>query len=304
MVGSLKYPEKNKKTKLSSNIKFLVTEHSGLLEFLLSNLKKQSRNNVKSLLSHRQVLVDGKIITQYDYPLKNGQTIQILPSINRQAKQHDELKILYEDPDLIVINKPAGLLSIASDREKERTAYHFATNYVRRSQPTNRIFIVHRLDRDTSGVLMFAKNQTMKQALQDQWDSLVSRRGYVAIVEGKLSKKSGRVQSWLKETKTMLMYSSNKPGDGLKAITNYEVIKENKDVSLVKIHLETGRKNQIRVHMKDLGHPVVGDKKYGAKTNPLKRLGLHAYKLELTHPFSNQLLCFETAIPKSFTALF
>lgn len=175
---------------------------------------------------------------------------------------------------------------------------------MRLSNPSNRIFAVHRLDRDTSGVLMVAKNEKIKLALQDNWSDLVSRRGYIAIVEGHLNEKSGRIQSWLKETKTLLMYSSDKAGDGQESITNYQVVKENAEYSLLDIHLETGRKNQIRVHMKDLGHNVVGDKKYGATTNPLRRLGLHAYQLEFKHPFSNEVMCFETQIPKSFTALF
>lgn len=293
----------NKRNIPASVTDFLVTEPTGLLDFLLLKLNNRSRNHVKSLLAHREVVVDGNIVTQYDYPLTEGQTIRIVRSVNRGQKQKD-MQILYEDLDLIVINKPAGLLSIATDHEKELTAYHFLTDYVRRSDPKGRVLIVHRLDRDTSGVLIFAKNERMKLALQDHWGDLVSHRGYVAVVEGQLKEKSGRVRSWLRETKTLLMYSSNKAGDGLEAITNYQVLNQAKDYSLLNIQLETGRKNQIRVHMKDLGHPVVGDSKYGAKTNPLKRLGLHANKLEFTHPFSNQLMCFETEIPPAFKAIF
>lgn len=281
----------------------MVTEPCGLLEFLFLNLNNQSKNNVKSLLTHREVLVDEKTVTQYDYPLKKGQTVRIVRSVDREAKQKDALQILFEDDELIVINKPAGLLSVAADNEKEKTAYHILTDYIRRRNPQGRIFVVHRLDRDTSGVLMFAKNERTKLALQDNWDSLVSQRGYVAVIEGQLNEKSGRIRSWLKQTTTLLMYSSKKPGDGLEAITNYNVIGETANYSLVNIQLETGRKNQIRVHMKELGHSVVGDSKYGAQTNPLKRLGLHAYVLELRHPFTDKLMHFEAEIPKSFTAL-
>ncbi len=288
-----------------SDMEFVVTEQSGLLDFLLLKLSNRSRNNVKSLLTHREVLVDGAVVTQYDHTLCVGQKIRISRSINRAQKQEENvLDILYEDDEIIVVNKPSGLLSIASDKEKELTAYHLLTDYVRLSNPKNRVFAVHRLDRDTSGVLMVAKNERIKLALQDNWADLVSDRGYMAIVEGQLKEKSGRIQSWLKETKTLIMYSSGKVGDGLESITNYQVIKENSEYSLLDIHLETGRKNQIRVHMKDMGHNVVGDKKYGAKTNPLKRLGLHAYKLEFKHPFTNKVMCFETPLPKSFTALF
>ncbi|AFM00091.1 pseudouridine synthase, RluA family [Desulfitobacterium dehalogenans ATCC 51507] len=292
----------SKKSKMIADTVFVVTECSGLFDFLTLKLTNQSRNNIKSLLKHRQVTVDGRAITQHDFLLKEGQTVRIVRSVIRGQKEKDVLQILYEDADLIVINKPAGLLTI-TDNKNSVSAYHLLTDYVRRTNPKARIFIVHRLDRDTSGVLMFAKNEKLKLALQDNWGGLVTQRGYVAIVEGRLKEKSGRIRSWLKETKTLLVYSSPKVGDGLEAITNYQVINETPDYSLLNIQLETGRKNQIRVHMKELGHSVVGDTKYGAKTNPLKRLGLHAYKLELRHPFSNQWLCFETEVPENFKAL-
>ena len=286
------------------DLEFVVSESCGLLDFLLLKLSNKSRNHVKSLLTHREVLVNGTVITQYDAVLHKGQKIQIKRSIIEGKKQKSVLDILYEDSDIIVINKPAGLLSIASDKEKELTAYHLLTDYVRMKDPRNRIFAVHRLDRDTSGVLMVAKNEKMKLALQDNWADLVSERGYVAVVEGQLKEKCGRIQSWLKETRTFLVYSSSRAGDGLEAITDYQVLNETAEYSLLNINLETGRKNQIRVHMKDIGHNVVGDKKYGAKTDPLRRLGLHAYKLEFKHPFSDKVMCFETQFPQSFTSLF
>ncbi len=293
-----------KKSKPTAGTAFVVNEPCGLLEFLFLKLTSQSKNNVKSLLTHREVFVDEKVVTQYDYHLSKGQTVRIVRSVDRGEKQKDPLQILFEDDDLIVINKPAGLLSVAADNEKEKTAYHIMTDYIRGRNPKGRIFVVHRLDRDTSGVLLFAKNEETKLALQENWDSLVSQRGYAAIVEGQLEEKSGRIHSWLKQTTTLLMYSSKKPGDGMEAITNYNVIDETTNYSLVNIQLDTGRKNQIRVHMKELGHSVVGDSKYGARTNPLKRLGLHAYVLELRHPFTNKLMHFEAEIPKSFAALF
>ena len=289
---------------LKSDMEFVVSDPCRLLDFLLLRLSNRSRNHVKSLLTNREVSVDGTVITQYDHALREGQTIRIHRSVTREPKQKNALDILYEDNDIIVINKPAGLLSITTDKEKELTAYHLVTEYVKQTGPNNRIFIVHRLDRDTSGVLMFAKNEKIKRALQDNWANLVSERCYAAIVEGTLKEKSGRIQSWLKETKTLMMYSSGRVGDGLESITNYQVMGETAEYSLLDIHLETGRKNQIRVHMKDIGHPVIGDKKYGAKANPLKRLGLHAYRLKLKHPFSGQVLCFETQLPGSFTSLF
>ena len=297
-----KHPIRTQKSPTSEN-EYVVTERCGLLNFLLLKLSNRARNHVKALLTHREILVDGNVVTQYDYILHAGQKVQIVRSVNR-GKQPDKLiDILFEDADIIVINKPAGLLSIATDKEKERTAYHLLTEYVQMNNPKGRVFAVHRLDRETSGILMVAKNERMKLALQDNWADLVSVRGYVAVVEGQLKEKSGRMQSWLKQTKTQIMYSSDKVGDGLEAITNYQVIQENATYALLNIQLETGRKNQIRVHMKDLGHTIVGDKKYGSKIDPLQRLGLHAGKLELKHPFTHRTLCFETPTPSSFTAL-
>jgi 23S rRNA pseudouridine1911/1915/1917 synthase len=291
------------KRKSKTETELTVTENTALLDFLLLKLTKLSRNNVKSLLKNKEVLVDGRTVTRHDHPLKAGQKIRIIRSVVRGKSSKPLPKILFEDKDLLVIDKPAGLLSIAADNKDEPTAYNLMREYVRGADTSSRIFIVHRLDRDTSGVLLFAKNEEMKKALQDNWDTLVSLRGYAAVVEGRLSEKSGRIRTWLRETKTLLVYSAEKEGDGLEAITNYRVTEESSGYSLLSVELETGRKNQIRVHMKELGHPVAGDTKYGANTNPLKRLGLHANVLELKHPFTNQLLHFESEIPGSFKAL-
>jgi 23S rRNA pseudouridine1911/1915/1917 synthase len=272
------------KSKPSAGKAFIVEEQAGLLAFLLDKLSGKSRNNVKSLLTRRAVSVDGKTVTRHDYPLRAGQTVQIAAPGQRTYERPKHLKIIYEDDELIAVNKPAGLLSIATDSEKERTAYRDVTDYVRRANPKNRIFVVHRLDRDTSGVVLFAKNEPLKRALQDNWNALAKTRGYTAVAEGRFDKKSGTVRSWLKETKTHLMYSSPTAGDGQEAVTNYRILKEARGYSLLEITLETGRKNQIRVHMKDLGHPVAGDKKYGAVTNPLGRLALHAGTLSSATP--------------------
>lgn len=299
--------DNNEKCKKSTNRKFCsefeVTETIGLLSFLLQNISGKSRNNIKSLLTHREVSVDGIVISQHDFNLKAGQKVCISNPVSRANKYDKEPEIIYEDDDFIVINKQAGLVTVATDKEEEDTAYSVLTEYVRRKNQSNRIFIVHRLDRDTSGVLLVAKNEKIKLALQDDWAKLVSCRGYYAIVEGRLKDKDGSIKSWLRQTKTMLMYSSFTPGDGLEAITKYNVVKENKLYSLLDIHLESGRKNQIRVHMKDIGHSVAGDKKYGAKTNPLKRLGLHAYRLEFTNPITDRLMSFEAPMPTIFKDL-
>lgn len=285
-------------------MEFSVTEDSCLLEFLLAGLSDLSRNNVKSLLKNGEVLVDGRTVTQYDHPLGKGQTVKIIRSAARSGRRGESLKIIYEDSDLIAVNKPAGLLSVGTGKQDDMTAYRLLTDYVRGHNPKSRVFIVHRLDRDTSGVLLMAKNERYKLALQDNWNRLVTRRAYIAIIQGHMTEKSGSIRTWLKETKTRLVYSSRTLGDGLEAITDYLVIKENADYSMLEINLETGRKNQIRVHMKESGHCVVGDRKYGANADPLGRLGLHAHLLKLNHPFSGEAMRFEAGIPECFQALF
>jgi len=281
-----------------------VSEPQELMEFLLNKMPSQGRNNIKSLLTHRQVQVDAKVVTRYNHLLQVGQEVTIQWAIIRDEGPTTGLKILYEDSEMIIIDKPAGLLSIASDQEKMNTAYRQLRDYVSSNNPENRIFIVHRLDRDTSGVMMFVKNETLKHELQDSWKDTVIDRAYIAVVEGKIPDAQGTIKSWLKETKTKLMYSSSREGDGLEAITHFKVLQTSSKYSLLEIRLETGRKNQIRVHLKDIGHSIIGDKKYGSTTNPIGRLGLHAHILAFKHPVSGQMMRFETEIPKKFTSLF
>lgn len=283
---------------------FQVESPSTLLPFLREKLAGKPAGKVKSILEHGLVSVDGKATTKYNAPLKPGQTVTIgayvpEPPANALAAFHPP--ILYEDRELLVIDKPAGLLTISTgSKEPEDTAYRQMTAYVRRKNPENRIFVVHRLDRDTSGVVVFAKDPVIKEALQEKWDELVTYRGYYAIAEGKMEEPAGRLTSWLKETRTHIVYSSRKAGDGKPAVTNYEMIRQNPDYSFLRVWLETGRKNQIRVQLSELGHPVTGDKKYGAKRDPLKRLGLHAWKLELTHPFTGKRLDLIAEPPQKF----
>ena len=280
-----------------------VTEAAELMPFLIANLARQSRNNIKSLLTRGQVSVDGQIVRQYNHPLQPGQEVVVDGSPVWGKVVAQGLKILYEDSSLLVVDKPAGLLTIATDSEKENTAYHHLMDYVREKNPDNRIFIVHRLDRDTSGVIVFAKQEEVKRRFQEHWKELITERAYIAVVEGPVSKREDTVRSWLLETKTKHIYSSSKPGDGLEAVTHYKVLQASIQYSLLEIHLATGRKNQIRVHMQDIGHPIVGDKKYGSTINPLRRLALHARVLAFEHPVSNQSMRFETEIPPQFLAL-
>ena len=213
-----------------------------------------------------------------------------------------KLNIVYEDRELVVINKPSGLLTVSTEKENEKTLYREVSDYEKTKHKSNKVFIINRLDKDTSGIVMFAKNQKIKKLFQDNWNELVKTRNYIAIVEGKTNTE-GTIKSWLKETKTFLTYSSNKENDGKLAITTYKKIKNNNKYTLLNIEIFTGRKNQIRVHMKDINHPIVGDKKYGSKVTS-KRMMLHANLLEVYHPINKKLYIFECECPKEFKTFF
>lgn len=219
------------------------------------------------------------------------------------AKKHWP-EIIYEDKEIIVINKPAGLLSIATEAQRDATAWRQVTDYLQIRNKRARAFIVHRLDRDTSGVLLFAKNEEIKLALQEKWNEIVTCRGYTAVVSGEPPKEEDTITSYLLENKAHIVYSAPKNKGGKEAVTCYRKVSSRKGFSLLDIEIKTGRKNQIRVHMKEAGCPVVGDKKYGDGSNPLRRLGLHAGKLELHHPVTGALLTFEAPMPVEFTRLF
>lgn len=292
----------NRKPKMSNVKEYIVKEPCELLEFLLKTFSSQSRNSVKSLLSSHKVSVNGAPVSQYNFELVPKDVVYISNSVIRK-KSRSNLPIIYEDDELIVINKPSGLLSVASDNEKSSTAYRMVADYVQQKDKHNRIFIVHRIDEDTSGVLMFAKNSKIQEALQDKWNDIVSKRGYYAIVEGKMEKKEDTIKSYLKKNSQNMMYSSKKAGDGQLAITHYKVIRESHGFSLLDVNIDTGRKNQIRVHLGEKGHHIIGDDKYGNPSNPLKRLGLHAYALEFKHPLTGKKMKFTAPMPKEFSLL-
>ncbi len=282
---------------------YTVTEPDTLLPFLLSHVKGKSRNNVKSLLARRLVAVDGVPLSRFDTPLSPGQQVALLPS---SAPKADALPfpLLYEDEHLIVVNKPAKLLSVANDKEKVRTAYHMVTDYVKARRVDDRIFVLHRLDRDTSGVLMFARDAQTKELFQSKWNEMVTRRGYLAVVEGVPKPERDTIRSYLVETDTHLSFSGA-PGKGAKeAVTSYEIKKAGGGYALLDINIETGRKNQIRVHMKEKGCPVAGDKQYGARTNPIGRLCLHASELSFTHPATREQVTFKAKMPRDFNRVF
>ena len=286
------------------NLTFKVKEQNELMKFLIENLPNKNRNNIKSLLKNKQVLVDGAAISQFNHPLNPGQEVMITES-RFSDKDMKGIKVVYEDEYLIAVEKASGILSIATDKEREKTAYNIVKNYVKSRNPLEKLFIVHRLDRETSGVMIFAKTEEMQQILQTNWQKMVLERTYVAVVEGKVEKNSDTIISYLKENSAFVTFSSDKEIEGSKkAVTHYTVLKRSKGFSLVEANIETGRKNQIRVHMQSIGHSVVGDKKYGATTNPLGRLGLHAKSIIFKHPKTGKVLSFQTGIPAKFSGMF
>lgn len=281
-----------------------VSEATQLMDFLLAKMGGMSRSSVKSLLGHRQVTVNEKVVTQFDYMLKAADSVVINSTRGNVELVHPKLRIIFEDSDLIVVEKKEGLLSVTTGRETETTAFLILKNYVKKSSTRNKIYTVHRLDRETSGVLVFAKHSDAQHILRDNWHEIVTKRVYVAVVEGKVEKESDRIVSWLTENEISLKISSSRTDNGGKeAITNYRLIKSNDEFSLLEIELETGRKNQIRVHMESIGHPIVGDRKYGSTTT-IGRLALHARVLEFYHPMTSEPLHFETPVPREFLKVF
>lgn len=297
------YVKKNSRTKDYKNLKeYKVNEDIELLPFLFKIFPSQSRNSIKSLLGSHRVTIDGAPITQFNFKLFSGDTV-IISDTPIRKKTRSNLPIIYEDEDMIVINKPTGLLTIASDKEKCSTVFRMLTDYVQQKDKHNRIFIVHRLDEDTSGVLMVVKNQKLKELFMNNWNDLVKKRGYFAIVEGHMESPSDTYKSYLKKNAQNMMYSS-KDRDGQFSITHYKVIKEIEEYSLLDVNIDTGRKNQIRVHLYEHHHPVIGDDKYGEPKNPISRLGLHAYELDITHPLTGKLLKFCAPMPLEFKNMF
>lgn len=276
--------------------KYIVKENEILIEFLKKMFSNLSKNSVKSLLHNEKVFVNGNMTTKYNYELNVGDVVEIREKV---AKNID---IIYEDKDIIVINKPSGLLTVATEKEKNKTAYHLVMEYLKKKNKNNRIFIIHRLDKDTSGIIMFAKNERAKHLYQDNWNDIVKKRCYYAVIDGKMENKEGTIKSYLKENSNMVY--SVKDRSGKLAITEYKVLKERKNISLLDINLKTGRKNQIRVHMKENKTPILGDLKYGEKSKLINRLALHAYKLELINPVTKKLLIFEASMPNEIKTLF
>lgn len=286
------------------NAKLRVGEHTELMKFLIAQLPQKNRNNIKSMLANKQVFVDGKVVKQFNYPLESGQEVEIRWNRIPAEKMYRGISIIHEDKDLIVIDKHAGILSVSRNDKDKITAFKLLTRHMKSRNKDNKVFVVHRLDRDTSGLMIFAKSKEVQSKLQSNLKDVISERTYLAVVEGIPEEPRGTITSYLHESKALIVYSSQNPEHGQKAITHYEVLKSANGFSMLKVNPGSGRKNQIRVHLQDIGHPVIGDKKYGSKINPIRRLGLHSWVLAFKHPRTHEQLRFKTAIPGKFSRLF
>lgn len=274
-----------------------------LLEFLFSILPDSKRTTIKEYLKHNQVMLNGNVTTRFDARVAVGSEVKVNTTREFQTFSHPRMKLVYEDDDILVVEKGYGLLSMSTDKIKEGTAYSILREYVKRKDPRNKLFIVHRLDRDTSGLMMFAKTKQAKETMQYNWNNMVLERKYVAIIEGCLEPKTGEIRSYLTENAAHEVYSTKDPEKGQLAVTYYTVVKAGSPYSMVELSLATGRKNQIRVHMKDSGHPICGDRRYGAKTSPIHRLCLHAQTLRFVHPTTRRDMNFTCPLPAGFYRL-
>ncbi len=287
---------------------FPVTEKILLQDFLFATLKDHKKTKIKQILKFGSVHVNGREVTWYQHPLKPGDKVEIL-SKERAATERSKtdlgLKIHFEDKELLVVDKPAGLLTMGTEREKELTLYFMLTEYVRSQSDdeSGRVFIVHRLDRDASGLIVFAKNDATKRALQGHWE--LATKKYYAITEGTPKETEGTIENFLREDKFRRVFSTSKDHpDAMHAVTHYRVLRENGGYALLEVTLETGRKNQIRVHLLSLGHPIMGDAKYSAKSDPFRRLALHACFLSFPHPATGAIQTFHSPLPGPFKKIF
>lgn len=282
---------------------FSVTETTPLLEFLLNNVK-ESRSKIKATLQGRGIKVDGKCVTQFDFQLQPGMKVAVSKTKrNRQGFKSRYVKIVYEDRWLVVVEKNEGILSMAAGHSSLNVK-SVLDDYFHKTGQKCRAHVVHRLDRDTSGLMVYAKDMETEQILEHNWHDIVYDRRYVAVVSGEMERDGGTVANWLKDNKAYVTYSSPVDNGGKYAVTHYHVLTRTTEHSLVEFKLETGRKNQIRVHTADMGHPVCGDVKYGNGDDPLHRLCLHAYMLCFTHPVTHERMEFETPVPTAFRRMF
>lgn len=277
---------------------------SALKAFILSAWPVLSGNRVNGLLHRGQVKLRGEVTTQFDAPVNEGDAVAINFTRPYTVLRHPRLQLVYEDEYVVVVNKGYGLLSVSRGAAKpETTAYNIVKNYLKECDSRQKVFIVHRLDRDTSGLMMFAKTPEAKEAMQHNWNNMVLERKYVAVVEGNVENDEGVIRSYLGETSAHEVFSTQDPQQGKLAVTRYKVLARGQGRSLVEYSLDTGRKNQIRVHSRELGHPIVGDRRYGASQSPIGRLCLHARTLRFVHPQSRNDMNFQLPVPAKFLKL-
>lgn len=278
-------------------------ETKPLLEFVEEQAKENSRTDIKSWLRHGQIMVDGKVTKAFDADVNPGSEVSVNTSRSFVMLRHPRLKLLYEDDDILVVEKGYGLLSVGipnPSKKKIESAYDILRDYLKRKDPRNKLFVVHRLDRDTSGVMMFAKTEEAQETLRHNWNNFILERLYIALLEGFVKDETGVIKSHLTENSQYRVYSTEREEEGKLAVTRYKVIGRGHGLSLVEFTLDTGRKNQIRVHASELGHPISGDRKYGAKQNRLGRLSLHAKTLRFAHPVTKKDMYFESPVPIGF----
>lgn len=293
----------------NSGREYIADKDSALLQYLYEILAGQSRTSIKAYLTHARITVNGQSTTAFDHPVRKGDRISILEKgmimKKRGGEKETRVKIVFEDAWLIVANKRSGVLSMSTGAEGEVTAYSLLSDYVKRMYGRNsRIFIVHRIDRETSGLIIFAKDERTKMKLQENWNESVLERKYCAILEGRPQEVAGTIHSWLKENPKSLKVSSSPVDNGGKeATTHYRTVSSGEHFSLAEFELETGRKHQIRVHASLIGCPVTGDRRYGAKENPMGRIALHARSIKFRHPVTGKIMSFDTGLPNAFKAV-
>lgn len=282
---------------------YRIEEDIELLKHLAATYPHKKKALLKQVMGGGQIRINGDVITQFNHVLKKGDEIQINWAKPSKKVKLQKLNILYEDQDLIVIEKEAGLLSVASLKEKQKNAVQILKEHMEALDPRNKVYIIHRLEREASGILLFAKSQKIQELLQNSWEQYVIERKYIAIVEGKIKETSHTLRNYLRSNKNNQVFIVDTPEKATEAVTHFKLLKQTNAYSMLEFKLETGFKNQIRVQMSHFGYPVTGDKKYTAKKNPLARVALHANLIELKHPISGEHLKFELVPPSNFRNL-
>lgn len=284
-------------------IELPVRREAQLLPFIMEQMSGTSRNRAKDLLAGHAVTVDRKLVTRHDYELQVGQVVHITRHKRGSELTNKLVKIVYEDKDIVVVEKQEGILSMGAS-PRVYCVKTVLDEYFRRRHFKCTAHVVHRLDRDTSGLMMYAKSMEVRRTLEEHWREMVYDRRYVAVLCGRVEREGGTLRSWMHDDKQFLTHSTPEPVEGSReAVTHFHTLRTTERFSLVELKLETGRKNQIRVHAQEMGHPVVGDRKYGHAPDVIGRLALHAYRLHFYHPVTGEAMTFETPFPTKFTRL-